>query len=67
MEFVISVLESVFDRSPAEAYRIMLHVHVSGQGVAGVYPWEVADTKVSTVLSLARQAGYPLKAVAEEE
>jgi ATP-dependent Clp protease adaptor protein ClpS len=67
MEFVIAVLESVFEKSPAEAYRIMLNVHVNGQGIAGVYPWEVADTKVSSVLSLARQAGYPLKAVAEEE
>ena len=67
MEFVLSVLESVFEKSPAEAYRIMLNVHVNGQGIAGVYPWEVADTKVSAVLSLARHAGYPLKAVAEEE
>ena len=66
MEFVIGVLESVFDKSPAEAYRIMLNVHVNGSGIAGVYPWEVADTKAATVLSLARQAGYPLKAVTEE-
>jgi ATP-dependent Clp protease adaptor protein ClpS len=67
MEFVISVLESVFEKSPAEAYRVMLNVHLTGKGIAGVYPWEVADTKVTTVLALARRAGYPLKAVAEEE
>jgi len=67
MEFVVSVLETVFQRSPAEAYKIMMNVHVHGRGVAGVYPWEVAETKVETVASLARGAGYPLKAVAEED
>jgi ATP-dependent Clp protease adaptor protein ClpS len=66
MEFVIGVLESVFNKSPAEAYRIMLNVHVNGSGIAGIYPWEVADTKAAAVLSRARQAGYPLKAVTEE-
>jgi ATP-dependent Clp protease adaptor protein ClpS len=67
MEFVVSVLESVFQRTPAEAYKIMMNVHINGRGLAGVYPWEVAETKVETVTSLARSAGYPLKAVTEEE
>src|SRR6478672_5275378 len=67
MEFVVNVLESVFQRSPAEAYRIMLHVHLNGRGVAGVYPWEIAETKVETVTSMAREAGYPLRAALEEE
>jgi len=66
MEFVIEVLESVFQKSPAEAYRIMMAVHLGGQGIAGIYPWEVAETKVDTVISLARGAGFPLKAVTEE-
>ena len=66
MEFVMQVLESVFQKSPAEAYRIMMHVHLNGSGIAGVYPWEVAETKVDTVTSLARGAGYPLKAITEE-
>jgi len=66
MEFVVEVLESVFQKSPAEAYRIMMNVHLHGRGIAGTYPWEVADTKVETVIGLARQAGFPLKAVAEE-
>ena len=65
MEFVIDVLEDVFQKSPAEAYRIMMLVHTQGQGLAGVYPWEVAETKVETVTSLAREAGFPLKAVTE--
>ena len=66
MEFVIHVLEGIFQKSPAEAYRIMMHVHVNGRGIAGVYPWEVAETKVDAVTTQARDAGYPLKAVTEE-
>ena len=66
MEFVVQVLESVFQKSPAEAYRIMMAVHRSGKGLAGVYPWEVAETKVAAVTSIAREAKFPLRAVAEE-
>jgi ATP-dependent Clp protease adaptor protein ClpS len=66
MEFVVQILESVFQKTPAEAYRIMMQVHRQGRGVAGVYPWEIADTKVETVLGLAREAGFPLRAVLEE-
>ena len=66
MEFVIHVLETVFQQSPAEAYRVMMHVHVNGRGIAGVYPWEVAETKVETVTSMAREAGFPLRAALEE-
>jgi ATP-dependent Clp protease adaptor protein ClpS len=66
MDFVLQVLEGVFQKSPAEAFRVMMLVHTTGRGVAGVYPWEVAETKVDTVISLAREAGFPLKAVTEE-
>lgn len=66
MEFVIYVLETIFQMSPAEAHRIMMQVHVNGRGVAGIYPWEVAETKAAGVVSLAREAGYPLKATVEE-
>jgi ATP-dependent Clp protease adaptor protein ClpS len=66
MAFVIEVLETVFQKSPAEAYKIMMHVHVNGRGVAGVYPWEVAETKADTVETLARSSGFPLKAIVEE-
>jgi ATP-dependent Clp protease adaptor protein ClpS len=66
MEFVVHVLEEVFQKSPAEAYQIMMHVHVQGRGLAGVYPWEVAETKAEAVIDMARDAGYPLKAVTEE-
>src|SRR6187401_1566689 len=66
MEFVLQVLESVFEKSPAEAYQIMMHVHTNGRGIAGVYTWEVAETKAETAVNLAREAGYPLQAVTEE-
>ena len=66
MEFVMQVLETVFQKSPAEAYRIMMHVHLNGSGIAGVYPFEVAETKVETVTSLARHAEFPLRAAIEE-
>jgi ATP-dependent Clp protease adaptor protein ClpS len=66
MPFVVDVLESIFQKSPAEAYRIMMQVHLNGRGVAGVYAWEIAETKADTVASLASEAGYPLKATIEE-
>src|SRR5688572_20374030 len=66
MQFVVDVLESVFQKSPAEAYRIMMQVHLSGRGVAGIYPWEVAETHVDTVMARARAAGHPLHATIED-
>ena len=66
MQFVVDVLEIVFQRSPAEAYGIMMQVHLNGRGVAGVYPWEVAETKVDTLMSRAREAGHPLQARVED-
>lgn len=66
MEFVVHVLETVFQKSPAEAFRIMMHVHQNGRGIAGVYPWEVAETKVETLTSMARHAEFPLRAAIEE-
>ena len=66
MEFVVHVLEMIFGKSPAEAYRVMMQVHLHGRGVAGVYPWEVAETKVAAVASSAREAGFPLRATIEE-
>ena len=66
MEFVMDVLESIFHKSPAEAYRIMLLVHTQGRGVCGVYTWEIAETKAEAVQTMAQQAGFPLRAVVEE-
>ncbi len=66
MEFVLQILETLFQKSPAEAYRIMMHVHLNGRGLAGVYTWEVAETKVDKVATLSREAGYPLRATIED-
>jgi ATP-dependent Clp protease adaptor protein ClpS len=67
MDFVVEILESVFNKAPAEAYRIMMAVHTQGQGLCGVYPFEVAETKVATVVDLARGQGFPLRATMEPE
>ncbi len=66
MQFVIDVLETLFQKTPSEAYRVMMQVHLSGRGIAGVYPWEVAETKVESLVSLAREAGHPLQATIED-
>ncbi len=67
MQFVVEVLEGIFHKSPAEAHRIMMHVHTRGHGLCGVYPYEVAETKVAQVHDLAREQGFPLRASLEEE
>ena len=66
MEFVMDVLESIFQKTPAEAYRIMMHVHTQGRGICGVYTWEIAETKAAMVVDRARAAGFPLRAVVED-
>ena len=66
MEFVVAVLEGIFGKSPAEAYRIMMEVHTRGRGICGAYTYEVAETKVATVHDLAQSEGFPLRAGIEE-
>jgi len=61
------VLESVFLKTPAEAFRIMMLVHTQGLGLCGVYPFDIAETKVATVHEMARKAGFPLRASLEKE
>jgi ATP-dependent Clp protease adaptor protein ClpS len=67
MDFVVDVLESIFNKPPAEAFRIMMQVHTQGKGLCGVYPFEIAETKVAVVEDRARDNGFPLKAVLEKE
>lgn len=67
MEFVVEILIRHFHRPPAEATHIMLQVHQKGVGVAGVYPKEVAETKVAEVTEEARANGMPLKLTTEPE
>jgi ATP-dependent Clp protease adaptor protein ClpS len=67
MEFVVHVLTAHFQKPPAEATQIMLQVHHKGVGVAGVYPKDVAETKVAEVTAEARAAGMPLLLTVEPE
>lgn len=66
MEFVVLVLQTVFNKASDEATRIMLQVHVKGRGICGTYTYEIAETKVSTVHEMARENGFPLMATIEE-
>jgi ATP-dependent Clp protease adaptor protein ClpS len=66
-DFVVAVLREVFHRSESEAVRIMLHVHYNGVGVAGVYTFEVAETKIRLVEQLAREHEFPLRLSMEPE
>jgi ATP-dependent Clp protease adaptor protein ClpS len=67
MEFVVFVLEYVFNRSDAEAFSIMLKVHQEGLGIAGIYPYEIATMKAEKTMNLARAREYPLLCTVEEE
>ena len=66
-EFVDWVLISVFNHDAESAHRIMLHVHMHGVGVAGIYPHEIAETKAQKTITLAREAEYPLLVTIEPE
>ncbi|MDB5622221.1 MAG: ATP-dependent Clp protease adapter ClpS [Devosia sp.] len=67
MEFVILVLQDVFNKSREDAMRIMLHVHQKGVGECGIYPYEVAETKVTRVMDTARKNQHPLQCVMEKQ
>src|SRR5512136_1829897 len=67
MEFVVHVLETVFGHPTSVAAGIMLAIHHRGVGVAGVYPYEIAETKATRVMDLAREAEYPLLCTVEPE
>lgn len=67
MEFVVFVLQSCFSKNAEEATTIMLHVHQNGVGVCGLFTYEVAETKVSQVVDLARQYEHPLQCTMERD
>ncbi|MBY0578443.1 MAG: ATP-dependent Clp protease adapter ClpS [Burkholderiales bacterium] len=66
MEFVVVVLERFFSKSREQATQIMLKVHREGKAVCGVYPKDIAETKVEQVVAFARQNEHPLRCVMEE-
>jgi ATP-dependent Clp protease adaptor protein ClpS len=67
MDFVVDVLVKVFHKPPAEATKIMLDVHRRGQGVCGVYTYDIAVTKVTRVQTMATLREFPLRCTMEEE
>ena len=66
MEFVIMILERFFNKSHDEATQIMLHVHQKGVGVCGVFTYEVAETKVTQVMDMAKGHQHPLQCTLEK-
>lgn len=67
MEFVVFILENIFNKGQEDAVTIMLHVHQKGVGVCGVYPYEIAETKVTQVMELARREQHPLQCTLEKD
>ena len=67
MEFVVDVLQHIFQKNREEATQIMLHVHQKGVGVCGVYTYEIAETKVATVEQMAKAAEFPFLSTMEPE
>lgn len=66
MEFVVAIIQEYFNKDRETATQIMLKVHRDGKGMCGVYPKDIAGTKVELVLTHARKAGHPLQCVMEE-
>jgi ATP-dependent Clp protease adaptor protein ClpS len=66
MEFVVAVLESIFNMPEGQAIQVMLNVHTQGVGVAGVYTYEIAETKVNKTIELARENEFPLLCTMEK-
>ncbi len=67
MEFVVFVLQYVFNREDIDAFTIMLKVHNEGIGIAGIYPYEIANMKAEKAMNLAKAREYPLLCTVEEE
>ncbi|WP_422013180.1 ATP-dependent Clp protease adapter ClpS [Reyranella sp.] len=67
MEFVVDVLQNIFQKNREEATEVMLHVHQKGVGVCGVYTYEIAETKVTQTVDYARKNQHPLQCTLEKE
>lgn len=67
MEFVVHVLMKYFHKDETEATHVTLSVHKKGKGIAGVYTYDIAETKVTQVTSYAREQGHPLKITMEPQ
>ena len=67
MEFVVEILVNVFGKSLEKATQMMLNVHSKGKEICGIYPRQIAETKVETVRNLSSSKGFPLKSTLEKE
>ena len=65
--FVVEIMTAVFNKSIEEATRLMWQIHRNGLGVCGIYPYELAETKINIVTKVAREKDFPLKATMEKE
>ena len=66
MDFVVDILMLVFRKSEAEANRVMMDIHRRGRGIAGIYTWDIAQTKAEQVHAMARQNEFPLRCGVEK-
>ena len=66
MEFVVKVIKQVFNKTDDEAMRIMLKIHNEGMAVCGIFPHEIAETKMNQVLKFAKDEGHPLQSIIEK-
>jgi ATP-dependent Clp protease adaptor protein ClpS len=66
MDFVVDVLVLIFHKDENDANRIMFDVHRKGRGLVGVYPWDIAQTKMDQVHLLAREHDFPLRCIIEK-
>jgi len=66
MEFVVYVLQKIFNKNQEEATQIMLHIHKKGTGICGIYTYEVAEVKSKTVIDFAKQNQHPLQCTVEK-
>lgn len=67
MEFVLSVLVNIFKKDVGEANKIMMDVHKKGIGIAGIYTYDIAATKVNKAMNRAKEEGFPFKLTIEKE
>ena len=61
MEFVVSILIDIFHKEPMTAEKLMMTVHKSGSAVVGTYPYDIAETKVNTAMTRAKEQGFPFR------
>lgn len=67
MEFVVAILNIIFNKDFEEANRIMMEVHKSGKGIAGIYPYDIAISKTNKAMTMAKEEGFPFKLTVEED